>query len=227
MRKHALISAAMAALLLLAACEEAPASGSGADVVDDQTADAATATDDAEAAGAAGAAEANAEDTEVADDEVADDEVADEQALGTRDNPLPLGTVIDLAGWQVTISEVTADATELVMAENEFNDPPADGRQFLLFRVEATYMGDDSGDPWLDFSWAVVGAGGNTFSGGSMDDYCGVIPSPLDDAGEAFPGASVEGNVCFAVDADQVAGATIRVEETLSFDDTRAFFAVG
>jgi hypothetical protein len=218
MKTHALIPVAMAALLLLAACEDAPASGSGANVVDDQAADAAAATEDDDA---------TTDGEAVEDADVVDDEPADEQPLGTRDNPLPLGTVIDLADWQLTISEVTADATDLVMAENEFNDPPADGRQFLLFRVEATYEGGDSGDPWLDFSWAVVGAGGNTFGGGSMDDYCGVIPSPLDDTGEAFPGASVEGNVCFAVASDQVEGATIRVEETLSFDDTRAFFAIG
>jgi hypothetical protein len=217
MKTHALIPMAMAALLLLAACEDAPASGSGANVVDDQAADAAAATED----------DGETTDGEAVEDaDVVDEEPADEQPLGTRDNPLPPGTVIELADWQLTISEVTADATDLVMAENEFNDPPADGRQFLVFRVEATYEGDDSGNPWLDFSWAVVGAGGNTFGGGSMDDYCGVIPSPLDDAGEAFPGASVEGNVCFAVASDQVEGATIRVEETLSFDDTRAFFAV-
>jgi hypothetical protein len=223
MRKYTLARLAMAAmLLLLAACEEAPASGSGAAVVDDPAAEAAAASDESEAHADAAAEEAEADTTEA---DPAEEEPA-EQPLGTRDNPLPLGTVIELADWQLTVSDVTADATDLVMAENEFNEAPADGRRFLLFRVEASYEGDDSGDPWLDFSWATVGGGGNTYGGGSMDDYCGVIPDPLDEAGEAFPGATVEGNVCFAVPSEQLEGATIRVEDTWSFDDTRAFFAI-
>ncbi len=125
------------------------------------------------------------------------------------------------------MTDVTKDATDLIMAENEFNDPPADGRQFVMFAVEATYDGEESGDPWLDFSWAIVGSGGNTFgASGDMEDYCGVIPNSLGDQGETYPGGSVSGNVCYGVASDQVDGATIRIEKTFSFDDTRAFFAL-
>ena len=123
------------------------------------------------------------------------------------------------------MTDVLLEATDAVMEENQFNAPPVDGCQFVMFSVDAAYEGDDSGTAWLDFRWAIVGAAGNTFGTG-MDDYCGVIPDPLDDTGETFPGGSVSGNVCVSADSDQIEGGTIRIEEMLSFDDTRAFYAL-
>lgn len=200
---RALIAGA-AALSLLAGCQSGPASGSGADVIDD-------------------GAEANG--TE--ENATGSGEHADGDAHGTRDNPLDTATPIEMGEWSLTVTDVTLDATDEVLATNEFNDPPVDGRQFVMFGVEATYRGEDSGTAWLDFSWAIVGADGNTFGGGSMDDYCGVIPDPLDETGETFPGGDVSGNVCISAESDQLDGGTIRIEEAMSFEDTRAFYGLG
>jgi hypothetical protein len=210
MRQATRLMGLAAALVLAAGCAEAgPAAGSGADVVDtDPPAQAATDSTDTDA-----------------DDPGTDDAEADDQPqLGTRDNPLAIGTVIRLADWELAVVEVRPDATEDVLAANQFNDPPAEGRQFMMWRVEATYVGDDAGDPMWDFSWAVVGSAGNTF-GTSMDDHCGSYDNRFDDGGETFPGGSVSGWACVSVASDQVDGATIRVEELMSFDDTRAFYA--
>ena len=230
MRTKTLTMTTLAIGLLAAACGGGPASGSGANVVeddlteldktdpaDDADGDAATEESD-DAPGERATAE------EPASDANAEDEAA-AAALGTRENPLPVGGRIEMGDWTLAVTEVTLDATEQVMSENPFNDPPVEGRQFVLFTVDATYEGEESGTAWLDFSWAIVGSAGNTF-GTAMDDYCGVIPNPLDDTGETFPGGNVAGNVCVSVDSDQVDGATIRIEETFSFDDTRAFYAL-
>lgn len=200
-------------LALVSGCGTSdPASGSGADVVDETSAE----TSPADGAETEPEASATAEESSPAAD----------SKLGTRENPLPIGTTIEMGDWKLTVTDVALDATETVMSENEFNEPPADGRQFVMFGVEATYDGTDSGTAWLDFSWAIVGSGGNTFGdSGDMEDYCGVIPNDLNEAGEAFPGASVSGNVCFSVPSDQIEGSTIRIEELISFEDTRAFYA--
>lgn len=197
-------AAAAAVALLLAACDGEPATGGGATVVDDTE-------------------PAAADDTAPEAAEPADDASSTDSA-GTRDNPVPVGTTVEVEDWQVTLVEVTVDATDVVMAENEFNDPPVDGRQYVMWRVEATYNGDDSGDPWIDLSWAIVGSAGNTFST-NVDDYCGVIPNALDDQGETFPGGSVTGNVCIAAESDQVEDGTIRLESFLGSD--RVFFVLG
>lgn len=215
------------AALLTAGCGDSPsASGSGANIVEDST----TSEDTPEAADTGETEDtADAEDTTEADTETEDttETEADTPSgdLGTRDNPLPIGTTITMGDWELSVTDVNLDAAEEIQAENEFNDPPADGRQFVMWEIEATYTGDDSGEPWLDFSWGVVGSAGNTFDGGGMEDYCGVIPNDIMEAGETFPGGTVTGNVCYSVPSDQVDGSTIRIEESFSFDDTRAFYA--
>ena len=220
------ISAAAAMCVLLVACGSGPAAGSGASVIDD-TDDDTTEAKDTDEDGDNAVADGEA-DPEPAEDEAAEEEPEAEEsaALGTRDNPLAVGTTIEMGDWTLSVTEVSLDATDAVMGENEFNDPPVDGRQFVMFNVDATYVGAESGTAWLDFGWGIVGSAGNTFGGGSMDDYCGVIPAPLDDTGETFPDGTVSGNVCISADTDQLDGATIRIEESFSFDDTRAFFAL-
>ena len=209
------------AVLLTGCGETEPAGGSGAEVVEDDVA--------SEPAGEEPAEEEPAE--EAPADEPEDVEAEDEPTeaaappAGTRENPLDLGTSIKMGDWNVSVVDVTKDAADQVMAENQFNEEPAKGRQFVMFKVKAKYVGEDSGDPWLDFSWAIIGAGGNTF-GTSSDDSCGVIPKPLDDQGETYPDGRVRGNVCVSVPAKQLKGATIRVEESMSFEGNRAFFAI-
>jgi hypothetical protein len=241
MRTNTILSA-LAIALLAAACGGGPASGSGATVVDDDTAAEAVSEVEEEVDEPADTTDESTED-EAASDDVTEDEAAsddadagdeagtdegssdDDAALGTRDDPLEIGTRIEMGDWTLAVTDVELDATEAVMDEFEFNDPPVDGRQFVMVSVDATYEGDDSGEAWIDFSWAIVGGAGNTFGTG-MHDYCGLIPDPLDDTGETFPGGEISGNVCISVAADQLVGATIRVEELMSFDDTRAFYAL-
>ena len=39
--------------------------------------------------------------------------------------------------------------------------------------------------------------------------------------GEAFPGATVMGNLCFTVDADQITGATLSIQEDYSSENRK------
>ncbi|WP_051400090.1 hypothetical protein [Haloechinothrix halophila] len=199
MRYPTLLVAPAAALALFTGCGTGPASGSGATTVDEN---------------------------QVAPGDTGQQADDGDAALGTRDNPLTLGTRIEMGDWTLAVTDVTLDATKKVLNENPFNEKPVKGRQFVMFAVKATYQGKESGTAWTDFSWAIVGNKGNTFGGTSMDDHCGVIPKPLDDTGETFPDGKVRGNVCISAPSNQLDGATIRIEETLSFEDTRAFYAL-
>lgn len=141
---------------------------------------------------------------------------------GTRDNPVPIGESRSVGDWDVTITSVNLDAADTVAAENQFNDPPAEGHAFVMLGVTAAYTGDESGTFWTDMSGKILGADGNTFS-----DRCGVIPDDLTDTGETFAGATVTGNLCYSAEAAQLNGATLILEESFSLsDDSRAFFAL-
>jgi|GEM_PF-2004232 len=146
-------------------------------------------------------------------------------ALGTRKNPVPIGTKAPVGqNWTVTVLEINPDAWSIIRAENMFNEPPAEGRQFVLVRVRVSYVGPKSGTPWLDLSFRYLGSDGNTYGGG-MADSAGVIHRPLIDIGEQFPGASAEGNVSWSVPATAISGGAIIVEDPWMSAETRVFFA--
>ncbi len=145
----------------------------------------------------------------------------DGAAPGTRQNPLAPGTAFTVGDWTVDLAPTNVDADEVVLAENMFNDAPPDGERFVMVEVTTTYNGDDSGTPWIDLRFRFMGADGNTHDEGE----CGVIPDPLFDVGEMFPGATASGNVCVSVPVDQIEGGAWIVEATFSFDSDRTFVA--
>lgn len=169
--------------------------------------------------------ESSQDDNLGAGDQNAPDAVTEdaETSVGTRSNPAPFGAIARIDDWEVSIIDVNKDAEDLVAAENMFNDPPEEGRSFVMWTVEATYVGNESGTAWIDLSWKLVGSGGNSFSSGSGDS-CGVLPDDLDDGGETFPGGVVVGNVCVSAETAQIAGGTILVEGF--FGESRTFFAI-
>ncbi len=143
--------------------------------------------------------------------------------VGSREDAVPLGQGASVGDWTVAVVSVTPDATQQLLDNDEFSDPPQAGNQYVLVSIEATYNGTESSDFGMDLSYNFVGSKGNTF--GSPEGFV-VPPHPVWDAGEAFPGASVSGDVLFEVPSDQVTGGTVMFEETFSFDDNRVFFAI-
>ncbi|MGW4482054.1 DUF2510 domain-containing protein [Rhodococcus triatomae] len=131
---------------------------------------------------------------------------ASEPQPGSREDPYSQGDLISIPQWDVTIHSTSLDAADAVLAENQFNDPPAPGRQFVMADVTATYTGTDTGLAWVELDFHVLGSQNNVF-GTAQDDYCGVVPNALQDSGEQYPGGTVRGNVCVSVASDQLTGA--------------------
>jgi hypothetical protein len=66
--------------------------------------------------------------------------------LGTaRDTPAPLGETVRTANWEITVQEtvIGEPAWTQIQAANEFNDPPEEGRQYVLAKVHAHYIGTE------------------------------------------------------------------------------------
>ena len=162
------------------------------------------------------AADAAAEQSVPADDASGQSESteSEEQAAGpdgTRANPFPIGTELSTDEWTVVINSVDLDATEAVLAENEFNDPPQDGNVFILINLTATYTGTDPDGamPWAHIEY--VSAGGNTFDSLSFDSFA-VAPDPFDSFATLYEGASTSGNIVLQVPAEGVAEGVLAVD---------------
>jgi hypothetical protein len=124
--------------------------------------------------------------------------------VGTRENPIPLGQTARIhPDWEMTVVSVTPDAADLILGEDSFNEPPAEGQQFFLATVRLTYVGETSDEFYVSDLNAV---GQSAVGYNQFDDYCGSIPDELPSR-ELFTGGTIEGNVCWSVateDADSL-----------------------
>lgn len=154
--------------------------------------------------------------TESADPEVEQDEPegGGEEAAGPDGTAYQVGDEVEVGDWIVVVTDVNQDATDVFLAADEFNDPPADGRQFVLVTVDTTYTGSAAGTAWVDLTLNIDGADGTTYTGG-VEDFCGIVPDDLFSVGEQGPQETATGSICAALPADQVAGSQLGVEEFL------------
>jgi hypothetical protein len=148
----------------------------------------------------------------------------EEPEFGTRQDPIPIGKSAVIGDWEIRVIDTIPDATQAVLDENMFNDPPTEGHQFYIVRIEATYIADDSADFWWDVNLKAVDDGGVVYEG--MDARCGVIPDNIRDRGEVFSGASIEGNVCWSVNSELTDSLLIFAEPLFSFTGERVFFSL-
>jgi|GEM_PF-1692408 len=143
--------------------------------------------------------------------------------VGTRGNPYPVGETVSVGDWEIEVTGITADATDDVMEENPYNDPPADGSQFMMVSIDATYAGSASEALEIAASFNVVG---NRAVSYTFEDACGLIPDEIDSFAEVFPGGTVSGNMCWSVPSDDVDGIVMYVRKAFSFDEETQFLAV-
>jgi hypothetical protein len=145
--------------------------------------------------------------------------------VGSRENPAPLGTTVEVrsaAGtvdWEVTLGRPTLDAGELLAADAPATEPAAKGFQYAMVPVTVVYRGTETGTPWAEFAVDFVSAAGATHT---ATDTFAVAPTPLTDVKELAPGASGSGNVVVSVPMKDVAkGAWV----VTSMVGDRYFFA--
>jgi len=128
--------------------------------------------------------------------------------VGTRENPAPAGSTVEISDnsgpiWNVTLGAATLNANDVIAAENQFNDPADAGSQYVLVPITYTYVGTQTGTPWIDVEVVFVTASGTTH-----EQEFVVVPSPITDISELYPGGSATGNLVVMVpSADIESGA--------------------
>lgn len=132
--------------------------------------------------------------------------------------------MVQVGDWRLRVAGFTPDAIDQVLAENQFNDPPGEGNQFFIATVEATYIGTESSTFWIEMSLKAVGDSNVAYE--AFEASCGVVPDDIDNSGETFPGGTITGNVCWNIQSSDAASLVMIAEESFTFDDTRAFFAL-
>lgn len=152
-------------------------------------------------------------------------EVIEETGTGeARNSPLGIGRIGQVGDYEVSVISVTPNATDLVMAENQFNEPPASGNQFFMARVATTYVGTATGTPWIDLSFQAVGNKSASYT--TFNNTCGVYPEDGFTIAELFEGGSAEFNVCWEIDSADQDSLVMYVEPSFSFDSDPVWFSL-
>jgi|SRR5699024_4474150 len=134
---------------------------------------------------------------------------------GTRENPYAIGTKISSDEWDMTITDVTLDATDEVLAADEFNEKPESGNQYMVIDVKLTYQGDEPGGSMPMSTVEYVSAGGNTFDG--LDDLA-IAPNALDEAETLYKGASTEGSIAIKIPSEDAESGVLAVSPDMFAD---------
>jgi hypothetical protein len=116
---------------------------------------------------------------------------------GTRENPSPIGSVVESKDWRVVVNSVTLAASDAVVAANQFNKPPAAGSEYILVNYSATYIGDEANGQMPAFvSVDYVTADGKTVNrlGNSA-----VAPEAIDTTSTLYKGGTATGNIAIQV----------------------------
>ena len=132
-------------------------------------------------------------------------------------NPYPAGsTMRGSDGTDIVVTGILNDAWQIVQQENQFNDPPGQGKRFYMVRVDVTNAATGSSRLIVsEDDFELVGDNRVVYL--TFQHYCGVIPDAL--YGEIYPGGRVQGNVCFEVGADE--GGFILIHNPGWSGDTR------
>ena len=201
------VTIAAVAALVLAGC-------GGASEDTDSAADAVTAAE----------VEAPAADEQEDTTEEPEPEPEPESEAGTRENPLPLGEATTIGDYKVTVTAVNLDATDVVLDVNEFNEDPAG--TYVLVSLAGTFLGEDDteGMPGWELSAVIVGSDAKQYRD---TETFAVPPSPLIEGPTLEAGGEFEGNFVIDVPTEALDGAALFVEAILSFDEERAYFALG
>ncbi|MDY7103802.1 MAG: hypothetical protein S0880_21675 [Actinomycetota bacterium] len=133
-------------------------------------------------------------------------------ADGTAASPYPIGATATMGDYDVTVTGVVYDATDVVMAENQFNDAPSNGA-YVRIDTAATYTGADRGQA-LNFHAEVHQADGQIVS---SFDHSVVGPDEFSDQSDVANGGTITG--AFYVDATADPSTPVCVVKSFGLDD--------
>lgn len=145
--------------------------------------------------------------------------------VGSRENPLAIGEsrqLTDASGWIVGITESIPDALPLVLADNEYSDPPPAGHRFIAATVAITInaenmaaqdvdIANDGLDIYSSLEFEFVAADGTSYGEFGPVGTC-YTGNDLIDLGTVYSAeAPISGRVCMVVPEEKIDGGLWRI----------------
>lgn len=139
---------------------------------------------------------------------------------GTRSRPIRLGNqIVTHDGFSLWVEEVIEDATQIVLAENPFNDPPVPGNQFVMIRIKVKNNSPKTQSFVAPWRLSAVGNSNVEYS-----ESCGVLPDKFDGFRDLFQGGELSGNICLTVKSSDI--NSLVMYDSGYFGENSIFFAL-
>lgn len=142
---------------------------------------------------------------------------------GSRGDPIPQNTAVALPATDggtldVSVGDVSWDATQAMAELNPYSDPPPAGQVYILVPVTVTYHGDEAFTPFVDLGITYVSADGTEYDPAPIATPNS--PIGLEDQPD---GATVTLDDAFVVPADAVGSGSLKVKVNFSLEDETWF----
>lgn len=132
------------------------------------------------------------------------DDSADTETPG---GPVPVGTEVRVADWDVTVTNVNTNANKKIASISYYSGKP-DG-QYVLVEYKATYVGEErKSDVRTTLGWEFTGTDQVAYNPASVITPASSKNAPT----EARPGGTVKLDVVFDVPKNRIDGGIISVE---------------
>jgi hypothetical protein len=120
------------------------------------------------------------------------------EVFGSREDPLAIGETISTDDFDVVINSIDLNATEQVLAADEYNEPPAEGETYAIVNLTVTFKGEGSSTDGM------VGIEYVSADGVVKDDSYAYAWGVEPEFGmtELFTGASTTSNLVLMLPAD-------------------------
>ena len=141
----------------------------------------------------------------------------------SRSNPIPFGetrTLVDAEEFAIWVTDLLEDGTQLVLDENQFNDPPREGHQFLIVRIHVRNTSAES----KNFGTTLYLVGKSNIAYSQHEHRCGVIPDNFDIYREIFEGGELSGNICFSVQSSDIGSLVMYGDSGFLSNSKRIFY---
>lgn len=144
--------------------------------------------------------------------------------LGTRGNPYPLGSVVRVGAWDVTVTGFNPDLTQIITDEDRGVGPVTAGRQEAGIYVTMTNTGSEATSVFGTLMVRAV-ADSTAVSYGDGVYHCRLSETQLEQYSNVEPGASLSGHICWELLPEESGSMVLYLEPTLTVEDDRVYFA--
>lgn len=130
---------------------------------------------------------------------------------GSQAWPIALGEEAQIGPWLLRVDDVVLDGTGRVLAANQFNTAPSDGRAFVLVDIAVRRRLRGPGVLRGSVVPALTTPVGRRYP---LTNDCGVLPAPLDPQQPVGQGQELQGQWCWEVPGHDLAKVSLQVADT-------------